>query len=165
MAIHSMIFVTLSMALIGCSGAKQVPMLGSITKISATLHDVPDMSLTGIPNVNVPVDQIGLFTKLITPTSPCQQEIRPDHSYHVADVRIVHPDGSKTELIVRYTGFNPAAISLDGKKYYYGGVDAAPDGAMRIVRLLREYDFDSKQKPPDSEHDRNRNASGPAEPQ
>jgi hypothetical protein len=151
MAIRSMILVTLSMALIGCSGSKQVPMLGSISSISATLHDVPDMSLTGIPNVDVPVDQIALFSKLITPTGPCQQEIRPDLSYHVADVRVVHPDGSKTDLVVRYTGFNPAAISFDGKKYYYGGVDAAPDGAMRIVRLLREYDFDSKQKPPRQE--------------
>lgn len=151
MAIRFMIFVTLSMVLIGCSSSNQVPMLGSISRISATLHDVPEMSLTGIPNVDVPVDQISLFTKLITPTGPCQQEIRPDQSYHVADVRIVRPDGSKTNLIVRYTGFNPAAISFDGKKYYYGGVDAAPDGAMRIVRLLRDYDFDSKQKPPQQE--------------
>jgi hypothetical protein len=63
----------------------------------------------------------------------------------VADVLVQHTDGASTKLFVRWTGHNPAAISLDDHNFYYGGTDEFPDGATKIIRLLNDYDFQSKQ--------------------
>ena len=46
---------------------------------------------------------------------------------HVADVTAHHPDGSTTTLIVRWTGHNPAAVSIDDRNFYYGGSDEFPE--------------------------------------
>ena len=85
------------------------------------------------------------FANLISPKKPSVQEQgikdKPDLYRHVADVVIEHQDKSKSQLSVRWTGNNPAAISLDGNKYFDGGGDA-----MTILRQLQEYHFQAQSK-------------------
>ena len=133
----------------GCNPgqSKSIPVLPPIAKITASLRDVPEFSLEAVDLIVVPEDQVATFAKLVLPTRPCQQQIHPERSYHVADVLLDHSDGTKTGLIIRWTGHNPAAVSIDGRKYYYGGRDEFPDGATRIMRLLGEYDFNSRTLP------------------
>lgn len=109
---------------IGCH-KESIPALSPVVRITATLHSVPDLKIPGIQRVEVPVSQLSNFAKLISPAGHCLQEqeirLKPDTYYLVADVVLEHQDGSKSNITVRGTGHNPAAVSLDGKKYYYGG--------------------------------------------
>jgi hypothetical protein len=129
----------------GCSREPAIPKLRPIAKISARVYAVPDLSFSAIDSVEVPEAQLSPFARLITPTKPCVQEIKREMHYHVADVFVQHTDGTTTTLHVRWTGHNPAAISLDDRHYYYGGTDDFPDGATRIVRLLNEYHYQSRE--------------------
>ena len=140
-----LLFCLLLFSLAGCSSGRQVaiPVMKPIARIVATTFDVPDMDIQGIEAVEVPADQVAIIAKLVTPTELCKQQIEPDIHYHVADLRIEHTDGSTTTLHVHWTGHNPAAVSLDERTFYYGGVDEAPDGAMRLLQLLRSYKNDS----------------------
>lgn len=135
---------------IGCY-KESIPVLPPAIRITATLHSVPDLKIPGIQRVEVPESQLSNFANLISPRGLCLQEqeirLKPDTYYLVADVVLEHQDGSKSNVAVRWTGHNPAAVSLDGKKYYYGGTDAFPDGATRIMRLLREYDYQAQKSP------------------
>ena len=130
----------------GCTMKKPeaVPVLLPIAGIKARLLDVPEFSLSRSALIEIPLDQLKVFARLVVPTAPCLQQIDPKLSYHVADVIIEHNDGTFSTLMVRWTGHNPAAISLDGSKYYYGELDEFPDGATRIMRLLGEYEFNSR---------------------
>lgn len=129
----------------GCRSGRQVaiPVMKPIARIVATTFDVPDMNIQGFDAVEVPVDQIAVVANLVTPIELCKQQITPDIHYLVADLQIEHTDGSTTTLHVHWTGHNPAAVSLDEHTFYYGGVDEAPDGAMRLLQLLRSYKNDS----------------------
>lgn len=126
----------------GCSNPS-MPSLRPISSISAQVRAVPELGIVSIDQVDVPTEHIATFAHLVTPTKLCAEEIRSSANYHVADVTIRHSDGTETTLIVRWTGANPAAISLDDRTFYYGGSDAFPDGATRIVRLLNEYKYNS----------------------
>ncbi len=123
----------------GCSRQPPTPKLPPIAKISAKVHAVPELGFSAIDHVEVPQEHISEFATLITPTTPCVQTIDRTMRYHVADVVVQHEDGSTTKLVVRWTGHNPAAISLDDSHYFYGGSDDFPDGATRIIRLLNQY--------------------------
>jgi hypothetical protein len=127
--------------LCGCSRQSATPALPPIVKISASVRAVPELGISAIESVEVPQESVPAFAKLITPVEPSKQTIRPDMHYHVADITAQHPDGSTTTLIVRWTGHNPAALSLDDRTFFYGGSDEFPDGATRLVRLLNEYHY------------------------
>lgn len=127
----------------GCRHAR-IPVLHPISKITAVVHAVPGFSVVAINSVEVPQSQLSSFARLITPMEPCLQKIHPDEHHHVADVYVEHIDGTQTKLIVRWTGHGPAAVSLDGRYYYYGGSDEFPDGATSILRLLSEYNYKSQ---------------------
>lgn len=143
-----LLFCLLLFSLAGCSSGRQVaiPVMKPIERIVAITFDVPDMDLKGFA-VEVPVDQMAIIAKLVTPTELCKQQIKRDIHYHVADLQIEHTDGSTTTLRVHWTGHNPAAVSLDERTFYYGGVDEAPDGAMRLIQLLRSYKNDLVRNP------------------
>jgi hypothetical protein len=131
--------------LVGCSGQPAPPpKLRPISGISGRILTVPEFSFEARDSVEVPQEEVPAFAVLITPAKRCVQTIYPEEHHHVADVVVRHPDGSTTSLIVRWTGHNPAAVSLDGENYYYGGSDDFPDGATRIVRLLYQYHHQSR---------------------
>lgn len=119
-----------------------VPVLRPISKISATLHDVPNLGVAGIPSIDIPSSELSNFANLVTPQSPCKQKI-DKMDYHIADIFVQHTDGTSTKLMVRWTGHNPAAISLNDEFFFYGGMDEFPDGGTRIIRLLNTYHFES----------------------
>lgn len=123
----------------GCSASKTIPTFGPISKISARIYSVPELGITPVNNVEVPNEQKSLFLILITPTKLCDTQIKKELNYHVADVYIHHNDGTMTTLIIRWTGHNPAAVSLDDRVYFWGGMDGFPDGAFRIIRFLFSY--------------------------
>ncbi|UUO09079.1 hypothetical protein M4951_12365 [Blastopirellula sp. J2-11] len=127
----------------GCHSHASIPSLRPISKISAKVREVPELNFSAIDSVEVPEESIEEFAFLIRPVAPCTQTINPKFDYHVADVILQHPDGSTTTLLVRWTGHNPAGISLDDRNYYYGGTGKFPDGATRIVQLLNQYHFQS----------------------
>jgi hypothetical protein len=105
---------------------------------------VPALGISAIDDIEVPQVDMAAFAILITPTRRFPHAIDDRIYYHVADVFIQHQDGTTTTLIVRHTGHNPAAISLDDCNYYYAGSDAFPDGAIRIVQLLNDYQHRSR---------------------
>lgn len=141
---RKLIFLISLLFLIGCyvKPIPPVPVLRPISKISATLHDVPKLGVAGIPSIEIPSSELSNFAHFITPMSPCKQKIDKT-DYHIADIFVQHTDGTSTKLMVRWTGHNPAAISLDGETFYYGGMDEFPDGGTRIIRLLNTYHFES----------------------
>jgi len=113
--------------------------ISPIVRITAELYPVPKLGILGIELVDVPESELSKFASLVTPNKPSIQEqgiwSKPDTYCQVANVIVEHQDGTRSNLIVRWTGKNPAAISLDGSKYFDSGSDA-----MSIVRLLQEYD-------------------------
>ena len=121
-----------------------LPVLPPIDRITARVHELPAFRLPAIETVSVPGDQLSSFAKLITPVGPCQIDVKMNYS--IADVFVHHKDGTTSTLLIRWTGHNPAAITFDDKTYFFGGTDEFPDGATRILRLLRKYDFDSREK-------------------
>ena len=128
----------------GCSASKTIPTFTPISKISARVYSVPDLSVMPINNVDVPDDQISSFFTQIKPTKLCDSQIKKEMHYHIADVYIHHTDDTVTTLIIRWTGKNPAAVSLDDRVYYWGGMDEFPDGALNIYRLLSIYNEESR---------------------
>jgi hypothetical protein len=138
-AFRCSLMLMLSMATVGGCNHPLIPTLRPIARISAKVLAVPDLGTSAIDHIDVPDAELTSFAKLITPTKPCVQNISTSTNYRIADVTVLHTDGTETVLIVRWTGANPAAISLDERTFYYGGSDAFPDGATRISRLLHEY--------------------------
>lgn len=126
----------------GCQQHEPIPVLKPIDSINAYVKSVPDWGLSPTESIEVPQSELPAFVKLITPQSVCLQRIDRDVSYHLADIVVRHTDDTESTLMVFSTGHNPAALSFDNKTFYYGGRDDFPDGATRIVRLLREYDHE-----------------------
>ncbi len=123
----------------GCFASKTIPTIEPVSRISARIYSVPELGISPVNNVDVPKDQMPSFLLLITPTKLCNNQIKKEMHYHVADVYIHHTDGTITTLCVRWMGHNPAAVSLDDRVYYWGCIDGFPDGAFRIIRLLVSY--------------------------
>lgn len=130
------VILSLFLGINGCSNSNplRVPTIRPVVKMKARIYAVPDYPVEPVDNVEVPDEYIPLLVNLITPIEPCQ--IDRNRNFHFADVTATHADGTNTTLEVRWTGNNPAAISLDGVNYYYGGTDEFPDGATRILRIL-----------------------------
>jgi len=128
----------------GCHRQPDAPAIRPISKISARIHAVPQRGLATLDRVEVPETELAAFATLITPTEQYVQHINPELHYHIADVFVKHPDGTTTTLMIRDAGVNPAAISLDGRDYFYGGRDEFHDGATRIIHLLQQYDYEAQ---------------------
>ncbi len=137
------VLLTFILIITGCWKEQPVPKLSPISKISAKVYSVPELQLSPIDCVDIPNDQIKLFSALVIPSRKCEQQIKKEMHYHVADIYIQHEGVAKTTLLVRWTGQNPAAITLDDKNYYYGGTDDYADTTVRILRLLDNYNYEA----------------------
>lgn len=137
-------FVALFVSSISCAFHKPIPKFDKIIKINATLFAVPELSIESIECIEIPFNKIEEFSKLITPNEHCNDTIL--HSFHflVAKITLYFKNNTTADIYVRWTGHNPAALSLDDKKFYNGSIDVFPDGALGIVRVLKQYNFESK---------------------
>lgn len=134
----------------GCRRSDSIPRIEPIVAIKVNVHEVPDLGIPKELTIQVPTAETANFAKLVLPTSRCTELIDPKRNYHVADAFLMHPSGEATQLFIRWTGANPAAVSLDDRTYYFGGDSKFPDGAMAIIRQLAEYERAERSKTEDS---------------
>ena len=73
---------------------------------------------------------------LITPAAAMDRGWRKDHMPLVARMLLKYPDGAKREVFVRWTGKNPAAVSLDDEHYFWADAANVGDGASEFAGLL-----------------------------
>ncbi len=118
----------------GCH-KESIPVLPPIARITATLHPLPDLKIPGIDLVDVPESELSTIAILITPVSPCSEEegilLYPKIYRHIADVVVEHKDGSKSNLIVRWTGKNPALFVGSFPSQPFKFRDSAPRTSER----------------------------------
>lgn len=136
--------------LVSCAKQPAPPILPAPTRITAHLHSVPDIGIKGIGKVEIPQDYIEEVLKIVTPVTFFKSGIRPDLHYHVADVYLHHESSNTTTITVRYTGHNPAAVTVDGVNYFYASIDGPIDGATGLANLLAKLHFEAER---DQQHD------------
>ena len=130
----------------GCQGRTTIPQFKPVKGMSATVYAVPDLGISAIAKVEVPQDQLPLLVTLLEPREVYPFKISQIASYHVADIVVEHVDGTSANVMVRWTGDNPAAVSLDnGASFFNGGSDGFSNGALRIVHLLNKYDYQNRE--------------------
>lgn len=74
--------------------------------------------------------------ELITPTAAMDRGWRKDHMPLVARMTLKYPDGTQREVFVRWTGKNPAAVSLDDETFFWADASNVGDGANALAGLL-----------------------------
>jgi hypothetical protein len=141
---HRLLVCVALMMVAGCVKREPAPpVLLPAKSITARLHSVPELGIQAIEHVEVPDEELSHFLRLVTPQQFVTVGVRPSTDYHVADVYLHHDDSKVTEITVRWMGHNPAAVTIDGSDYFFASTDDFPDGAIRIARLLAEFNFRS----------------------
>jgi hypothetical protein len=128
----------------GCPKQTALPTLPATIRVTAQLYSVPDMGIEGIDRVEVPQDHVPQILKIVTPVTFIKGGVVPELNYHVADVYLHHEDFNVTKIKVRFTGHNPAAVTVDGVNYFYASVDGPADGARGLARLLARFHFEAQ---------------------
>ncbi|TWU35192.1 hypothetical protein Q31b_52880 [Novipirellula aureliae] len=65
----------------------------------------------------------------------------------VAEAIVTHPDETRTRILVREGGKNPAVVSVDGIHYFYAKNESDVfAGATEIIRLVREIAYEQQTK-------------------
>ncbi|GAA5509575.1 hypothetical protein [Novipirellula caenicola] len=125
---------------IGCDTSRDapVPKMKPVQRVVGTLLDVPELGIRPGTSIEVPDSEVSKILSLAWPEEHCDSELG-DRSTPIARLEIFHEDGSQTDISIRWTGSNPAAVTMDNRAYFFGGFDGFPDGATRIARLLRDY--------------------------
>jgi hypothetical protein len=121
--------------LCGCSEPKKsVPVIKPVVRASGRILSVPELGIEPVESITVPDAEIPNLIRLVSPFTT-EFDVNMKLHHHVADVSLEHADGSMTTIHVRWTGQNPAAVSVDGSNYFQGGPEFA-DGAMDTIRFL-----------------------------
>ena len=112
--------------------------------ITVLLH--PPWTRTDTPEaVIVPAkNHDDVFRRLVPETY--YGEVTGEFPPIVADAKIVHPDETQTQILVREGGKNPAVVSVDGVHYFYARNE--PDvfaGATELIRMVREIDYQKQE--------------------
>jgi hypothetical protein len=116
------------------------PELRPPTAISVTLYPWERISGTDrLPvDIHIPSDQMDFAFRLLTPEAYFG-EVNEFITRIVAEAVITHADGTRTHVLIRDHGHNPAVVTVDGKNYFYARND--PDvvaGAYQLIRLVNE---------------------------
>lgn len=136
---------------LGCGVNASLPKIDPVVAIKVNVHKIVDLGIREELIIQVPKAEIASFSKMVLPIRRCSEVIDPKRNYHVADIYLEHPSGKTTQLYVRWTGVNPAAVSLDDRTYYFSDDSAYPDGAIGIIRKLADYEHaEQPQSPNDS---------------
>jgi len=140
-----MILACAGLMIAGCLWQPAVPTFPATIRITAQLHSIREMRIESIDYIEVPLEHIPQVLKIVTPVTFIEDGIRPELNYHGADVYLHHQDSSVTKIEVRFTGHNPAAVTVDGSNYFYASVDGPVDGASALAVLLADLHFETQQ--------------------
>lgn len=113
------------------------PTLRPPTALTITLY--PWLGGTDCRPVDIPPDKLDLAFRLLTPDPFFGSTVDDFITRIVAEAVLTHEDGTRTFVLVRDHGHNPAVVSLDGRNYFYARND--PDvhaGAIQLIRLVDE---------------------------
>jgi hypothetical protein len=105
--------------------------------MAATLQPASDLGITESIRIVVKKGAIAKVHKLVTPTRIIEGGVKNSLNPLVATIQVDYPDGRTAKLFVRWMGKNPAAVSFDDEKYYWGdGGGDCGDGAVELIRVL-----------------------------
>jgi hypothetical protein len=86
----------------------------------------------------IPASDMEVVTRLLTPERYYEGGMNDHITPPIALVEVTHSDQSKSHLYVRWSGKNPALVSLDGRNYFYAtNHPDVHDGAVQLVALVR----------------------------
>ena len=119
--------------------SRPAPELRPPVSIKVTLHTWIDLGIIGGETAEIPREELDFAFRLMTPEK--HQRYGAHEFVHriVAEAEITHADGSKTNVLIRDTGVNPALVTIDGRNYFSARND--PDvraGAMQLIRLVHD---------------------------
>lgn len=116
------------------------PVLKPASAIRVTLYPYEGFGFQGGESVDIPNADLERMTTLLTPTLYYGPTVNDFLLPLIAVATVAHPDGTKTEVLIREAGVNPAAVSFDGRNYFYA--DTPPDmkvGSVAIANLVRQH--------------------------
>ena len=119
----------------GCKGQKPVPTYPRPVAMRVILEETPGLVPKQREVEIQPID-IDKVYELVKPTRWYEEKVHRSMQPIVARIISTHPDGSTTELSVRWTGQNPAIVSLNDTEYYWADSGFPGDGAVQLIRLL-----------------------------
>jgi hypothetical protein len=115
------------------------PELRPPTGIAITQYPRKGMGRVDCEPVDIPPEEWNLAYTLLTPDQCFKGGVDDIIARIVAEAVITHRDGTRTSVIVREFGANPAVVSVDGRNYFFARSDpSVHDGAMRLVQLVTQ---------------------------
>jgi hypothetical protein len=135
--------VTVSITLVLVSVVSQqppaTPRFPPPKAMTVILYPAPEWNRTSSPPANIPAEKLDYAWRLVTPDTYYRGGVNDWITPLMGEVILTHEDGSSTRLLVRWSGHNPALISVDGRHYFYGRADKdIHDGGVQLIRLARE---------------------------
>ena len=120
--------------------APPTPILRPASAIRVILYPNEGFGIQGGESADIPSADLDRMTTLLTPTQYYGPTVNDFILPLIAVAAVTHPDGTKTEVLIREAGVNPAAVSFDGRNYFYA--DTPPDvkvGSVAIVRFVKQH--------------------------
>jgi hypothetical protein len=115
------------------------PWLPPPKTITVTIYPFELWMKTGYPPTEIPASKLGYARRLVTPDKYYEGGVNDLITPLMAVVVLTHEGQPDTRLLVRYSGHNPALISVDGRNYFYGRNDEdIHDGGTDLLRLVSQ---------------------------
>lgn len=114
------------------------PHIESPTSIKVTLHPVSNFHFVqGLPVTVIPKNEFDSVMRLVRPEQPYGSSVNDAAHPLIGVVEIGHDGGTASTIFVRWSGVNPALVSVDGRTYYYAeSHDDVRDGGMKFHSLI-----------------------------
>jgi hypothetical protein len=126
-----------------------IPQLKHPTGITITLHPWEASRSMDCRPVDIPPNKRELVIKLLTPGQYFGSEVHDFITPIVAEAVITHDDGTRTFVMVRDHGHNPAVVSVDGRNYFYArDYPGVPGGTLQLIHLVNDLVQSNKAAPP-----------------
>ena len=120
--------------------APPTPVLKPAAAIRVTLYPSEVFGVQGGESVDIPSVDLNRTTTLLTPTQYYGPTVHDFILPLIAVATVTHPDGTKTEVLIREAGVNPAAVSFDGRNYFYADTPADMKvGSVAIIMLVKQH--------------------------
>ena len=115
----------------------QAPRIRPPKTMTVIMHPFQEWDKTRYPPTEIPAAELDYAFRLVTPDRYYEGGLieRP----LMAVVVLSHESWPDTMLLVRWSGHNPALISVDGRNYFYGRNDEdIGDGGLQLLRLVHK---------------------------